>query len=150
MEPTNIILIFLVIIVIFLVLYLILTFLFKSNQTVTVKEEIIKPKDIVKTPIVKEECQQTLVLDYDEIDFNEIKKNSNDAKRLFEIEEKTFNPKIKLTKLPYVRTYMDLPGYKAYNLEALNSMELKDNNYGLINYNELKLNERFKAKNSLI
>jgi hypothetical protein len=150
MEPTNIILIFLVIIVIFLVLYLILTFLFKSNQTVTIKEEIIKPKDIVKTPIVKEECQQTLVLDYDEIDFNEIKKNSNDAKRLFEIEEKTFNPKIKLTKLPYVRTYMDLPGYKAYNLEALNSMELKDNNYGLINYNELKLNERFKAKNSLI
>ncbi len=148
MEQTNIILIFLVIIVIFLVLYLIITFLFKSKPTV--KEEIIKPKDIVKTPIVKEECQQTLVLDYDEIDFNEIKKNSNDAKRLFEIEEKTFNPKIKLTKLPYVRTYMDLPGYKAYNLEALNSMELKDNNRGLINYNELKSNERFKAKNSLI
>jgi hypothetical protein len=153
MEPINIILIFLVIIVIFLVIYLIITFLLKSTVKI---QEIKETKETIEIPtppninIKKEECQQTLVLDYDEIDFNEIKKNSKESKNIFEIEQKTFNPKIKLTKIPYVRTYMDLPGYKAYNLESLNSMELKDNNYGLINYNELKSNERFKAKNSLI
>ena len=75
MEPINIILIFLVIIVIFLVIYLIMTFLLKSTDKI---QEIKKTMEIPTPPIInikKEECQQTLVLDYDEIDFNEIKKS---------------------------------------------------------------------------
>ena len=47
-------------------------------------------------------------------------------------------------------TYLELPGYKSYNLVDLNKFELKDNNSGLVNYVELKKNESIKASNSLI
>ncbi len=157
MDTVNIILIFLgVVIFIFsIIIFIFLNPESKSND----KTNIVKPnepkKEIINTTLIskgidKRECEQTLVAEYDEIDLNIIKKNSLDSKIDLETEQKTFNPKDKLKKIPYVRSYMDLPGYKAYNLESLNSMELKDNNYGLINYNEIKSNERFKAKNSLI
>ena len=157
MDTVNIILIFLGV-VIFIFSIIILIFLNPErksndkNNNIEPKKEIINTAIITKdtTGIDNKECQKTLVADYDEIDLNIIKKNALDSKIDLETEQKTFNPKDKLKKIPYVRSYMDLPGYKAYNLESLNSMELKDNNRGLINYNELKSNERFKAKNSLI
>lgn len=157
MDTVNIILIFLGVII-FIISIIILIFLNPERKSKD-KTNIIEPKkEIINTTIItkdttgidKKECQKTLVADYDEIDLNIIKKNALDSKIDLETEQKTFNPKDKLKKIPYVRSYMDLPGYKAYNLESLNSMELKDNNRGLINYNELKSNERFKAKNSLI
>jgi hypothetical protein len=159
MDNVNIILIILGVILFVLIIFILI---FLKPESVSIDKTInTEPKKIFETiKINKDEnddnddkydkCQQTLVADYDEIDLNIVKKNALDTKIDLETEQKTFNPKDKLKKIPYVRTYMDLPGYKPYNLESLNSMELKDNNHGLINYNELKSDERFKAKNSLI
>ena len=149
MDNVNIILIILGSTIFLLIIFI---FLFLNQETKTTDKVInIEPnKKAFDTVKNKEKCEQTIVADYDEIDLNIVTKNALDTKIDLETEQKTFNPKDKLKKIPYVRTYMDLPGYKPYNLESLNSMELKDNNHGLINYNELKSDERFKAKNSLI
>jgi len=149
MNNINIILIILGVCVIFLVIYLIMTFnkISKPIEIIKIKQEVKEEEIII--PKTKT-CDQTIVLDYDEINLNELKKNSLETKIDLETQQQAFDPRIKLTKVPYVRTYMDLPGYKGYNLELLNNLELKDNNHGLINYNELKENERFKAKNSLL
>ncbi len=112
----------------------------KQKTIMANKSKINKQKNI--------ECTN-IVMDYDEINLNYIKSNPLDIKLEKETEQKPINLN-KIKKIPIVRTYMDLPGYKSYNLEDLNSMELKDNNYGLINYNELKQNEIFKQENSLI
>ncbi len=151
MKPVNIIIIIMGICTLFLIIYLIISInTTKSPVPIIIKDVSSTPIGAVIPTVKTKVCDQTIVLDYDEINLNELKKNSLDTKIDLETQEKTFNPKSKLTKLPYVRTYMDLPGYEAYNLELLNSLELRDNNHGLINYNELKENERFKAKNSLI
>jgi hypothetical protein len=149
MNNINIILIILGVCVIFLVVYLIMTFnkISKPIEIIKIKQEVKEEEIIIPKP---KTCEQTIVLDYDEINLNELKKNSLETKIDLETQQKAFDPRIKLTKVPYVRTYMDLPGYKGYNLELLNNLELKDNNNGLINYNKLKENERFKAKNSLL
>jgi hypothetical protein len=151
MKPVNIIILILGVLTFFLIIYLVIS-LYSTKKT-----ELITLPDISGTPvgaivpIVEPKiCDRTAVLDYDEINLNELKKNSLDTKIDLETQQKTFDPRTKLAEIPRVRTYMDLPGYKAYNLELLNSLELKDNNHGLINYNELKENERFKAKNSLL
>jgi hypothetical protein len=94
--------------------------------------------------------KKTFVKDYDEIDLNLIKKNSLDMQIDFETAQKPIIPKEKIFNLPKITTYMDLSGYKPSNIELLNQYELKDNNYGLINYTELNENERFRPKNSLI
>ena len=148
MDHVNIILIILGSSIFLLIIFV---FLFLNQETKTTDKVIdTEPNKNTATAPTKENCGQTLIVDYDEIDLNIVTKNALDTKIDLETEQKTFNPKDKITKIPHVRTYLELPGYKAYNLESLNSMELKDNNYGLINYNELNSNERFKAKNSLI
>lgn len=87
------------------------------------------------------------VLKYDEINLNSLKESA------FKLEIDSENdpiPYIKPKKLKKVTTYMDLPGYKTYNLLDLNKYELKENNNGLISYVELEKDESFKAQNSLI
>ena len=148
MDHVNIILIILGSSIFLLIIFV---FLFLNKETTTTDKVIdTEPNKNTDNTPTKENCEQTIIADYDEIDLNIVTKNALDTKIDLETEQKTFNPKDKIKKIPYVRTYLELPGYKSYNLESLNSMELKDNNYGLINYNELNSNERFKAKNSLI
>ncbi len=95
-------------------------------------------------------CEKNLVMDYDEVNLNSVKENIYD-KLDKDTEQKEFNifeenPK----ELKYVTTYINLPGYKAYNIEDTNRFELKKNNNGLINYVKLKDNETFKPHNSVI
>ncbi len=95
-------------------------------------------------------CEKNLVMDYDEVNLNSVKENIYD-KLDKDTEQKEFNifeenPK----ELKYVTTYINLPGYKGYNIEDTNRFELKKNNSGLINYVKLKDNETFKPHNSVI
>jgi hypothetical protein len=134
--------------IILIVLFIILLFLI--NIFFDNKKENFQSES--QLSISKKICpdEKTIVLDYDEINLDVVKKESLDIKIELETEQKLINPKEILTKLPKITTYMDLPGYKAHNIELLNKFELKENNYGLIDYNNLEENERFKAKNSII
>ncbi len=124
--------------------------LFRYPKLVLNKNNINNPTDINPNA-----CDKNLVMDYDEINLNSIKENVYD-KFYDSIKQKTFNIKseendeIKKKTLTYVTTYINLPGYKGYNIEDTNRFELKKNNSGLINYVKLKDNETFKAHNSVI
>ncbi len=124
--------------------------LFRYPKLVLNKNNINNPTDINPNA-----CDKNLVMDYDEINLNSIKENVYD-KFYDSIKQKTFNIKseendeIKKKTLTYVTTYINLPGYKGYNIEDTNRFELKKNNSGLINYVKLKNNDTFKANNSVI
>ena len=136
MNLINIIIIFLAVILLFLL----------SRFIFTQKEDFITeiPYSLHES-IDPTTCEDNL-MNFDEINLNEIKKIHSDT--IFE-EEKPRH-KFLNKKIDYVNTYMELPGYKSYNIVDLNKFELKDNNRGLINYVILKKDEAFKASNSLI
>jgi hypothetical protein len=136
------------IILILIIFYLINIFLNNKNS----KKENFTQHFNIPVAINPDVCAEdkTIVMDYDEINLNTIKTNSLDMKIELETEQKPIILKEKLYNLPKVTTYMELPGYLASNIELFNKYELKENNYGLINYTELKDNERFRPKNSLI
>jgi hypothetical protein len=124
--------------------------LFRYPNLVLNKNNINNPTDINPNA-----CDKNLVMDYDEINLNSIKENVYD-KFYDSIKQKTFNinsvedDEIKKKTLTYVTTYINLPGYKGYNIEDVNKYELKKNNSGLINYVKLKDNETFKPHNSIV
>jgi hypothetical protein len=98
------------------------------------------------------ECKSD-VLNYDEINLNSLKQSALESPLDIQLEIESENDVIPYKKpktLKKVTTYMDLPGYKSYNLLDLNKYELKNNNNGLISYVELDKDETFKAHNSLI
>lgn len=137
------------IILISIISYLITIFINNKNH----KKEKFTPNFNIPVSINPDVCseEKTIVMDYDEINLNTIKKNSLDMKIELETAQKPIIPKLtNLTSLSKVTTYMELPGYLASNIELLNQYELKENNRGLINYYELKESERFRPKNSLI
>jgi hypothetical protein len=110
------------------------------------------------TAINPTECDKNMVMDYDEVNLNSIKTNryekldNNTIQKLFSINQEDFidSEEPNKVKLNYVTTYINLPGYKAYNIQDINKFELKENNNGLVNYVKLKENESFKPYNSLI
>lgn len=143
MKLINIILITLILII----LFLIYIFIKNKEKNNNIPKQIQIPKNL--NPIVCSE-EKTFIMDYDEIDLDIINKDSLDMKIELETIQKPIFPKKKIYKLEKVTTYMDLPGYKASNFEIIDKYELKDNIRGLINYSELKNNNRFMPKNSLI
>jgi predicted Holliday junction resolvase-like endonuclease len=169
------ILIIIIVIIFCIIIYLLfLNFNKKIIEIKQIKQEIYDKKDIKDkkesqiglyrypklvlnnnninnpTDINPNACEKNLVMDYDEVNLNSIKKNTYDVldKYTQQIEFNIFeeNPK----QLKYVTTYINLPGYKSYNIEDTNRFELKKNNSGLINYVKLKDTETFKPHNSVI
>ena len=124
--------------------------LYRYPKLILNKNNINNPIDINPTA-----CEKDQVMDYDEVNLNKIKENVYD-KFYDSIKQKTFNNNSeedvekKKKELTYVTTYMNMPGYKAYNIEDTNRFELKKNNTGLINYVKLKDNEIFKPHNTVI
>jgi hypothetical protein len=138
--------------IIFIILILIILFLINLLLNNKREETFINNFNIpIAIGLEESKCgNKSFIKDYDEIDLNLIKTNSLDMQIELETKQKPIIPKEKIFNLPKITTYMDLPGYKASNIEILNNYELKENNHGLINYTELRENERFKPKNSLI
>lgn len=136
--------------IIFIVLILIILYLI--NIFINNKKENFTPNFNISVSINPDICseEKTIIMDYDEIDLNTIKQNSLDIKIELETAQKPIILKEKIYKLPKVTTYMELPGYMAANFDIVDKYELKENNRGLINYSELKENERFRPRNSLI
>ena len=119
--------------------------LFRFPQLVLNKNNINNSTDINPNS-----CDDDLKMDYDEVNLNLIKKNIYDK-----LDKSTEQPKFNIYEeapntLKYVTTYINLPGYKGYNIEDTNRFELKKNNSGLINYVKLKDTETFKPHNSVI
>jgi len=175
MNYVIMILIIIIVIIFCIIIYLLfLNFNKKIIEIKQIKQEIYDKKDIKDkkesqiglyrypklvlnknnknnpTDINPNACEKNLVMDYDEVNLNSIKKNTYDVldKYTQQIEFNIFeeNPK----QLKYVTTYINLPGYKSYNIEDTNRFELKKNNSGLINYVKLKDTETFKPHNSVI
>ncbi len=83
------------------------------------------------------ECDKNMVMDYDEVNLNSIKINkyekldNNTKQNLFSINGEDFvnSEEPNKVNLKYVTTYINLPGYKAYNIQDTNKFELKKMKY---------------------
>lgn len=176
MKIINIIFIILIIIMLAALLYLIISSAIKTDKVIeeenntTITEDTINQvntDEYLKTyrypnlnfnrnnkniPIAinpnLSDCKSD-VLNYDEINLNSLKQSALESPLEIESENDAI-PYKKPKTLKKITTYMDLPGYKSYNLLDLNKYELKENNNGLISYVELDKDETFKAHNSLI
>jgi len=74
----------------------------------------------------------------------DLRKITNNETPFLNVVQKDF----KRTTLPGIRTYLELPEFKGYNLEKIDKLELVENNTSKINYGTLKKDQAFTSYNS--